>query len=122
MSSSLDGVQGGKLKLKGGAPLKTKGQKPKKRKAEEMALVPVPAEEPSPNTPPKPPVAASSSTDKAMDKRTPAERAYDEAMAARAAERYKKVASKTYRDSIDELNAKLSTMTEHHDIPRVGPG
>lgn len=31
----------------------------------------------------------------------------------------KSLTSKTYRDRIEEFNNKLSTMTEHNDIPRI---
>lgn len=31
----------------------------------------------------------------------------------------KAMTSKTYRDRIEEFNNKLSTMTEHNDIPRI---
>lgn len=31
----------------------------------------------------------------------------------------KSITAKTYRDRVEEFNQKLSTMTEHNDIPRV---
>lgn len=31
-------------------------------------------------------------------------------------------ATMTHRQRIDEYNKRLSAMSEHHDIPKVGPG
>ena len=31
-------------------------------------------------------------------------------------------AQKSHRAAIEEFNSKLSALSEHHDIPRVGPG
>lgn len=31
-------------------------------------------------------------------------------------------ATMTYRQRIDEYNRRLASMSEHHDIPKVGPG
>eukprot|EP00996_Jenningsia_fusiforme_P005117 NODE_6021_length_615_cov_7.803887_g5618_i0.p2 GENE.NODE_6021_length_615_cov_7.803887_g5618_i0~~NODE_6021_length_615_cov_7.803887_g5618_i0.p2 ORF type:complete len:109 (+),score=29.33 NODE_6021_length_615_cov_7.803887_g5618_i0:184-510(+) len=108
MSLNFEGVQPGKLALKG-QPLKTVGRKAKKRKAEEMSVAVVPPQEEKPKAVEK-------------DTRTAAEKAYDEVQARRAEERYKAAADRSFRDRIDEYNEKISRLTEHHDIPRVGPG
>jgi hypothetical protein len=34
-------------------------------------------------------------------------------------EEIEKLASKTYRERIEELNQHLGSLTEHHDVPRV---
>ena len=34
----------------------------------------------------------------------------------------RKKISKSHRQAIEEYNAKLASLSEHHDIPRVGPG
>ncbi|CAN1825514.1 Uncharacterized protein C31G5.21 [Linum perenne] len=33
-----------------------------------------------------------------------------------------KMASKSHRDRIHEFNHYLANLTEHYDIPKVGPG
>lgn len=35
-------------------------------------------------------------------------------------ERVKKLATTTHKDRVHEFNAKLETLSEHHDIPKVG--
>lgn len=32
------------------------------------------------------------------------------------------MASKSHRERVQEYNEHLSTLTEHNDIPKVGPG
>lgn len=56
------------------------------------------------------------------DRRTQAEKRYDEAMAKREADRVRKHADKSHRQRVAEFNTYLSKLTEHHDIPKVGPG
>jgi protein FAM32A len=43
-------------------------------------------------------------------------------LAKREAERLAKVAAKSHRERVQEYNEKLSKLSEHHDIPKVGPG
>jgi protein FAM32A len=42
--------------------------------------------------------------------------------AKREKDRVKKAAQKSHREKIEELNQKLANLSEHHDIPKVGPG
>jgi len=35
------------------------------------------------------------------------------------AERVAKLAGKTHKDRVNEFNAKLEALSEHHDIPKV---
>nr|WJH19562.1 Ovarian tumor-associated gene 12 (OTAG12) [Euglena gracilis] len=101
----------GKLQLKG-QPLTVVGEKKKKkRKAEELAVAVVPEA-----------TKAEEKPKEKVDPRTPAERAYDEELQARAKLKAQKIAAKSYRDRIDEFNAKIATISEHYDIPKVGPG
>lgn len=37
-------------------------------------------------------------------------------------QRMAKMASKSHRDRIQEFNQCLANLSEHHDIPKVGPG
>mmetsp|Transcript_1703 Transcript_1703/g.4192 ORF Transcript_1703/g.4192 Transcript_1703/m.4192 type:complete len:117 (-) Transcript_1703:1130-1480(-) len=53
------------------------------------------------------------------DELTDAERKAIEKRKARQTEDNKKIASQSHRDRIEQLNEKLSTMTELNDIPRV---
>jgi protein FAM32A len=34
----------------------------------------------------------------------------------------KKKIAKSYRQRVEEYNAYLNSLSEHHDIPKVGPG
>ncbi|ORY40520.1 DUF1754-domain-containing protein [Rhizoclosmatium globosum] len=53
---------------------------------------------------------------------TEAERRFEETRRKRAAEKAAKTASKSHKERVAEFNAYLETLSEHHDIPRVGPG
>eukprot|EP00668_Euglena_longa_P011395 GGOE01013795.1.p1 GENE.GGOE01013795.1~~GGOE01013795.1.p1 ORF type:complete len:128 (+),score=43.78 GGOE01013795.1:31-384(+) len=101
----------GRLQLKG-KPLKAAGEtRKKKRKAEEMAVAVVPET-----------AKTEEKTKERADPRTPAERAYEAEIQARAQQKARKIAEKSYRDRIDEFNSKIATISEHYDIPKVGPG
>eukprot|EP00884_Botryococcus_braunii_P011278 jgi/Botrbrau1/20150/Bobra.0173s0052.1 len=56
------------------------------------------------------------------DRRTAAEKRHDELMAKKEGERVKKWAAKSHRERINEFNNYLQDLSEHHDIPKVGPG
>ncbi|KAJ7207384.1 hypothetical protein B0H12DRAFT_1330241 [Mycena haematopus] len=56
------------------------------------------------------------------DRKTDAERRFEEAQRRRLAERVAKLANKTHKDRVSEFNAHLESLSEHHDIPKVGPG
>jgi protein FAM32A len=56
------------------------------------------------------------------DRRTEAEKRYDERIAAEEKRIIAKMAAKTHREKVQEFNLYLSKLSEHHDIPRVGPG
>ncbi|CAM8898724.1 hypothetical protein QQ045_011618 [Rhodiola kirilowii] len=53
---------------------------------------------------------------------TPAERRYIEQRERIEAKRLAKTANKSHRDRIEEFNQYLANMSEHYDIPKVGPG
>ncbi|KAH7107055.1 DUF1754-domain-containing protein [Auriculariales sp. MPI-PUGE-AT-0066] len=55
-------------------------------------------------------------------KRTDAERRFEEIQKQRLAKRVAKLAGKTHKERVSEFNSKLETLSEHHDIPKVGPG
>ena len=53
------------------------------------------------------------------DLRTPAELAYERAMAKRAEEKILKKAAKSHKEQVEEFNSQLDKLTEYNDIPKV---
>ncbi|RWV99694.1 hypothetical protein GW17_00037393 [Ensete ventricosum] len=53
---------------------------------------------------------------------TPAERRYIEQRQKIDMKRLAKTSSKSHRDRIQEFNQYLANLSEHYDIPKVGPG
>ncbi|CED84627.1 Conserved alpha-helical protein [Phaffia rhodozyma] len=110
MSSSADyaNVAGGSLKFKGGASSK-------KKKKSKSSSVSKPKEE----------IVGSGegpSREGGSRRKTDAEKRFEEIQRERLAEKIAKTASKTHKDRVHDFNAKLESLSEHHDIPRVGPG
>lgn len=56
------------------------------------------------------------------DHLTPAERRYVEQRARIDMHKLAKTANKSHRDRIEDFNQYLANMSEHYDIPKVGPG
>jgi len=56
------------------------------------------------------------------DRLTPAERRYIEQREQLDVHRLAKIANKSHRDRIQDFNQYLANMSEHYDIPKVGPG
>ena len=56
------------------------------------------------------------------DHLTPAEKRYIEQRDQIDVHRLAKVANKSHRDRIQDFNQYLANMSEHYDIPKVGPG
>ncbi|KAK1280170.1 hypothetical protein QJS04_geneDACA004597 [Acorus gramineus] len=56
------------------------------------------------------------------DHLTPAERRYIEQKAKIELRRMAKTANKSHRNQIQEFNQYLANLSEHYDIPKVGPG
>jgi protein FAM32A len=138
-SSEYTAASGGALKLKGGGVDKKKKKKKKKPKTTESTK---PSEDTSTN------VAKRSTTDDDARKspagtpgrsvspdtaersiregggrqKTEAERRYDEMRRKRLEERLKKEGVKTHKEKVEELNKYLSGLSEHHDMPKIGPG
>ncbi|KAI8811716.1 DUF1754-domain-containing protein [Cladochytrium replicatum] len=55
-------------------------------------------------------------------RKTPAELKFEEASRKRRAEMISKIASKSHKERVAEYNEKLEQMSEHHDLPKIGPG
>lgn len=53
---------------------------------------------------------------------TPAERKFLQQTHELELKRLAKMASKSHRDRVQEFNRYLANLTEHYDIPKVGPG
>ncbi|KAG9143257.1 hypothetical protein Leryth_010186 [Lithospermum erythrorhizon] len=53
---------------------------------------------------------------------TPAERRYMEQRERIHQQKLVKTSDKSHRDRIEDFNQYLANMSEHYDIPKVGPG
>ncbi|CZS89848.1 uncharacterized protein RAG0_01088 [Rhynchosporium agropyri] len=60
--------------------------------------------------------------DREGDGKTASERAYEEMRRKRLHNRLQKEGVKTHKERVEELNKYLSKLSEHHDMPRIGPG
>ncbi|TFL06104.1 hypothetical protein BDV98DRAFT_521231 [Pterulicium gracile] len=130
MSDAYDFRPGGSLKLKG---VKEGGVVKKKKKSSKSSSsksgndqdrlkellqedLPPTSSSSGRNSP-----ATGSSLD-SQDKRTDAEKRFEETKRRRLAERVAKLAHKTHKERVQDLNNHLESLSEHHDIPKVGPG
>jgi hypothetical protein len=66
--------------------------------------------------------AAAGGVEAGSDGRTPAERVYDEAQAKRQRAVAQKMAAKSYREKVADLNAALVKAPEHNDLFRISYG
>eukprot|EP00271_Cylindrocystis_brebissonii_P015697 TRINITY_DN38672_c0_g1_i1.p1 TRINITY_DN38672_c0_g1~~TRINITY_DN38672_c0_g1_i1.p1 ORF type:complete len:152 (-),score=35.56 TRINITY_DN38672_c0_g1_i1:850-1305(-) len=57
-----------------------------------------------------------------VDHRTPAEKKYHEQVERLQARKAAKTAGSSHRQRIEDFNKYLANMSEHYDIPKVGPG
>ncbi|ESW07850.1 hypothetical protein PHAVU_010G163800 [Phaseolus vulgaris] len=136
--SSYDNVVGGKLKLKGKALDVAGGVKKKKKKnkrnqdqllqvAEDEISAGGSAEEAKDLNDEDTNTARELSSGKGKgahydDHLTPAERRYIEQREQLDVHRLAKISNKSHRDRIQDFNQYLANMSEHYDIPKVGPG
>ncbi|KAL8899877.1 MAG: hypothetical protein Q9207_005976 [Kuettlingeria erythrocarpa] len=54
--------------------------------------------------------------------KTEAELRHEERRRRRLEERLKREGMKTHKERVEEFNHYLSNLSEHHDMPRIGPG
>ncbi|ORY08273.1 FAM32A-like protein [Basidiobolus meristosporus CBS 931.73] len=54
--------------------------------------------------------------------KTPAELAFEKVQKARQRQKAYKLASKSHKQKVAEFNEYLARISEHYDIPKVGPG
>ncbi|KAM3749794.1 hypothetical protein ACB098_05G213100 [Castanea mollissima] len=119
-----ENVVGGKLKLKGKAlDVKAGGvkkkKKNKKRHSGSAELSTDPNEE---DVDDAKKMSGDAKTVHCDDHLTLAERRYIEQRKQIDVHRLAKVANKSHRDKIQDFNQYLANMSEHYDIPKVGPG
>ena len=57
-----------------------------------------------------------------LDKRTDAEKAHEERSRQQRKKRILEHAELSHKDKVRLFNEKLGRLSEHHDIPKVGPG
>ncbi|PIN23885.1 Conserved alpha-helical protein [Handroanthus impetiginosus] len=130
--SAYDNIVGGKLKLKGKAlDVKAAGMKKKKKQkkqyeeiskaveSENTELITDSKKEEATDT--NKPIEDGSSANW-DDNLTPAERRYMEQREKIDSQKLAKTSNKSHRDRIEDFNQYLANMSEHYDIPKVGPG
>lgn len=59
---------------------------------------------------------------KFADHLTPAEKRYIEQREQLDVQKYSKMSKNSHRDRLDDFNQYLANLSEHYDIPKVGPG
>ncbi|KAJ6120755.1 hypothetical protein N7523_005035 [Penicillium sp. IBT 18751x] len=114
---------GGKLKLKGSKVNDGRVEKKKKKslKKKEKTEEDQPREaDAGPDAESQSPLADEESQSSAA--KTEAERKYEEIRRKRLRERLQKEGIKTHKERVEELNKYLSRLSEHHDMPKIGPG
>lgn len=101
------GFTGGSLKIKG-LDLKKKKKKAKSKTHESQD--PQESKIPEAQIPPEP------------RQKTAAEIKFQEIQRKRMLAKVEKEGVKSHKEKVQEFNAHLASLTEHNDIPRVGPG
>ncbi|KAM4809234.1 protein FAM32A [Rhinophrynus dorsalis] len=107
--SAYEGIQKGPLKLKGVGDLAPGKKKKKKDKDKNKMMQQIMTSKKNEEEKKKP----------ALDKRTPAQLAFEKMQEKRQMERILKKASKTHKQRVEDFNRHLDTLTEHYDIPKV---
>ncbi|KAF9739066.1 hypothetical protein PMIN06_005315 [Paraphaeosphaeria minitans] len=125
--SDYASAAGGALKLKGGGVDKKKKKK-KSKPADASAEASIQAKARSKSSSHTPRRSISPDTaEKALKedggrRKTEAEKRHDEMRRKRLEDRLKKEGVKTHKEKVEELNKYLSGLSEHHDMPKIGPG
>ncbi|KAI0347785.1 DUF1754-domain-containing protein [Trametopsis cervina] len=129
--SEYDFRPGGTLKLKGGvveggivkkkkkSKSKSKDKEAETESSRSRELEKLLAEDERKSSSPGP---STSRTVVSTERKTAAEKRFEETQKRRLAERVARLATKTHKDRVNEFNNKLESLSEHHDIPKVGPG
>ncbi|CAM2109075.1 protein FAM32A [Lepidochelys kempii] len=108
--ADYEGVQRAPLRLKGSGAAPALGKRKKKKVAKDKSKI---LEQ----------IVSSKKQEeekkRALDKRTPAQLAYEKMQEKRQMERILKKASKTHKQRVEDFNRHLDALTEHYDIPKV---
>lgn len=59
---------------------------------------------------------------KLVTHKTPAQLAFEAAQKKKQKEKLPRLAAKSHKEKVAEFNEYLGKLSEHHDIPKVGPG
>ncbi|CAN6540172.1 unnamed protein product [Malus baccata var. baccata] len=125
--SAFDNVVVGKLKLKGKA-LDVKGGAISKKKKKQSAFyhplseASTGGEAVTDDAENEGGIGTMQAAASAYGHLTPAERRYLEQTERIQRQRLSKIARKSHRDRVQEFNQYLANLSEHYDIPKVGPG
>ncbi|KAJ5228090.1 Protein of unknown function DUF1754 eukaryotic [Penicillium chrysogenum] len=124
-------VGGGKLKLKGskvsGGRIEKKKKKSTKKKDEGEATQSKSESTPDMERPQsEKDGGVTSGEDRERERdapgKTEAEKRAEEIRRKRLHERLQREGVKTHKERVEELNKYLSRLSEHHDMPKIGPG
>ncbi|XP_075706616.1 protein FAM32A [Rhinoderma darwinii] len=107
--SEYESAQKGALRLKGIGDISEGKRKKKKAKDKSKMMQQIMTSKKNEEEKKKP----------ALDKRTPAQIAFEKMQEKRQMERILKKASKTHKQRVEDFNRHLDTLTEHYDIPKV---
>ncbi|KAJ4993303.1 hypothetical protein SVAN01_01278 [Stagonosporopsis vannaccii] len=120
---------GGGLKLKGaGVDKKKKKKRPKPTEVGESSnteiekRAPNPEDLKSPGRSLSPDTAEQAIKEHGGRKKTDAEKRHEEYRRKRLEEKLRREGVKTHKEKVEELNKYLSGLSEHHDMPKIGPG
>ena len=122
---------GGGLKLKGaGVDKKRKKKRPKSTETGESSntasdiekRISNPEDVKSLERSLSPATAEQSIKESGGRKKTEAEKKHEEYRRKRLEEKLKREGVKTHKEKVEELNKYLSGLSEHHDMPKIGPG
>jgi protein FAM32A len=122
---SLENVVKSKLKLKGKELPSHGGIKKKKKKSKDklsLMLKEATEERAGSGGERSEHEGEAEGTEHEEDHRTAAEKKYDEALGRIEARRLQKEAAMSHRERVQNFNERLASLTEHYDIPKVGPG
>ena len=135
-SSDYTAASGGALRIKGGAIDKKKKKKKKPKPEDANTPTSLMHTATDPTNPEDAPRASSVTPARAVSpleaedamrkaggrQKTEAEKRHEEMRRKRLDEKINREGIKTHKEKVEELNKYLSGLSEHHDMPKIGPG
>ncbi|KAJ5793854.1 hypothetical protein N7457_000453 [Penicillium paradoxum] len=116
-------IGGGKLKLKGSKVSGGRVEKKKKKsKKKEEATQPKETTVEGPERENEGVRSEEREREGDVPGKTEAEKRAEEIRRKRLHERLQREGVKTHKERVEELNKYLSRLSEHHDMPKIGPG